>query len=95
LFSISSGDDSREDLKSIASAIRSKLSEGQLNEAVELLIINFKDDKEVYEQALVLASSLNRLELESRIGTISSDDAVRNRNRIAYGLIELIRQIDE
>lgn len=95
LFSISSGEDSREDLKSITSSIRSKLSEGQLNEAIELVIVNFKDDKEVYEQAIVLVSNLNRLELESRIGTINHDDAARNRNRIAYGLLELIRQIDQ
>ena len=64
-----------------------------LGEAIEQVLVNFRDDQLIYEEAIVLSSNLNRIELESRIGTLSSDDSMRNRNRIAYGLIELINRI--
>ncbi len=95
LFSFSSDEEiSSTEINSITNQIRQNVSTSELKEAIELIILNFQNNKEIYEEAIILSSNLNRIDIENRLSLSTSEDYNRNRNRIAYAILEIIRRIE-
>lgn len=93
LFSIDSVEENQ-NRNAIVKEIRDEIAKNRIKDAIELLLVSFREDKEVYEEGIVLMSMLNRLELEERVSILSSDDSHRQRNRLVFNLLELLGRIE-
>ena len=74
--------------------IETLLIEGQLRQALQETISIIKD-KEAYKEAIVLSGRLSEIEKQTRMGTMTHQAILTERNRLAASLFDLIQGIKD
>jgi len=72
-----------------AEKIKKMISKDKLRQAIELLLLDTKNDEQKNE-AIILSAQLCRAEKDKRLAIRSNEEINTDRNRIAVALLELL-----
>lgn len=84
------------DTAALQSRIQDLLTEGQLEQAIALLVVESREMKaEVHREAVALSGRLKSLEKAERLGTATVEEVRVDRNRLLASVLALLSQLEE
>ena len=77
--------------------IRKLISKGKVKEAIDALgeVANSRGLSELSTEVALHSGKYSKNERDNRMGIISSDDYLRNRNRITVAVLDLLTKVDQ
>jgi len=84
------------DKVALAEAIQKLISKNKIKPAIKLLLNYSKDlDEDLHEQVLAQSRRWTKLKKEEMLGVVSSSEANTISNRIVYGLLGIVRDLNQ
>ncbi len=79
-----------------AGAIRKLIGNNKIKQALEQLLQHTNgQDEDLYTQVVQLSQQWNKLQRQETMGIISSSEANVTSNKIVYGLLDVVNQLEQ
>jgi len=84
------------DIAALQSRIQDLLTDGQLEQAIALLVVESREMKaEVHREAVALSGRLKSLQKRERLGIATAEEVRVDRNRLLASVLDLLSQLEE